>query len=488
MPGIEEYSTFISKVQNMLDNFGIISTEENNLQFLLDKLAQVLEENEDFKVIFDYSVDSLFLTDGKGKILKVNAAYEKKVGVKRNEVEGKHVEDMVSEGFYSPSVVSLVLQEKRPLTMMQSSADIAKAITTSTPVFDKEGNIFRIVSNARLLEEMIMLSEYFKKIDEVKSNNSSCERKSIVFKSEVMKKLTGLLSRVAQAEAGILITGESGCGKSFFARFIHAESKRAKGNFVEINCAAIPEGLMESELFGYETGAFSGAKKGGKIGLIELANQGTLFLDEIGDMPLALQAKLLQVIQNKQITRVGGEKPIDIDVRIISATNKNLGEMVKNGSFRHDLYFRLNVIPIYVPSLREREEDIWPLAEYFIDKYCEKYQKRIVFSQKVIERLNRYDWPGNIRELENLIERLIVTDENGLIMLEHLPKNIIFRTEKEPKGVMINKILTLQEAIEQVEKQLVINAYKIYNSSYKVAGALGISQAAAFRKIKKYIK
>lgn len=481
-----DYEDFIKKVQKTLGDENSVALETYDLNHILDRIKSLQEELQDFKIIFENSVSSLHLTDGEGKILKVNPVFEKTTGVSRKEVEGKTVKNLEEANLYSPSIVRLVLQEKRPLTMLQGRGAI-QFITTSTPVFDKDGNIFRVVSNARLVDELIMLNEYFKKLSE---NNRAPRDIGVHFicESKEMKKLIKTLSHVAKADSGILITGESGAGKSLLARYVHDESPRASERFIEINCAAIPEGLMESELFGYEAGAFTGAKKGGKPGLIELANKGTLFLDEIGDMPLSLQAKLLQVIHKKEFTRVGGEKPINVDIRIISATNKDLEKMVEAGAFRNDLYFRLNVIPIHLPSLRERKEDVWPLAEYFIKKYSDKYQKRIVFSQKVIERLLRYDWPGNIRELENLIERLIVTDENGLIMLEHLPSSIIFRTENNTEGIVINKLVTLQEAMDQVERQLIINAYKVYNSSYKVAKVLGISQAAAFRKIKKYIK
>ncbi|NMA13840.1 MAG: sigma 54-interacting transcriptional regulator, partial [Clostridia bacterium] len=246
-----------------------------------------------------------------------------------------------------------------------------------------------------------------------------------------------------------------------------------------------PEPLLESELFGYESGAFTGAKKSGKTGLIEVANKGTLFLDEIAEMPANLQVKLLQVLQTKCVTRVGGTEPIDVDVRIISATNKDLGKLVKTGKFRLDLYYRLNVIPVHVPPLRERKDDIMPLAENFLERLNKRYQKNVQLMPDVIQVMLNYSWPGNIRELENLIERIVVVSTKNKITIEDLP---YFYSLYVDKPVVVNKVIPLNQAINDLEQQMVSLAYKKCKNSYKLGKILGISQSSAHRKIKKYIK
>ena len=451
-----------------------------------EEIERIREENLNLNIAIDFSVDNIHLTDGEGNILRVNNAFEERVGSRRQDIEGKNVKDMETEGAYKPSVVRMVMQEKRKLTMMQQGPS-GKTITTSTPVFDQDGKLFRVVSNARLVEELALLGSYFsERVHDIEPDN--CTEMKVTFESEVMKSLMKQMDYLTNVDSGILFTGASGTGKSWLARYLHEQSNRSVGRFMQINCAAIPENLMESELFGYEIGAFSGASRAGKPGLIELANKGTLFLDEIGDMPLALQSKLLQVIQIKQITRVGGEKPINLDTRIISATNRDLEEMIVDKTFRQDLYYRLNVIPIHIPALKERKEDIPPLIEWLTKKHNQRYQKNVILTQDVKSCLRLYEWPGNIREMENFIERLIVTNESGLATAEDLPNNILRNAKNVVEPIVIHKIIPLNEAIEEVERQLIINAYTTLKSSYKVAESLGISQSAAFRKIKKYME
>ncbi len=271
------------------------------------------------------------------------------------------------------------------------------------------------------------------------------------------------------------------------AKYIHEHSGHRKGRFVEINCAAIPESLIEAELFGYASGAFTGARPGGKYGLIELANNGTLFLDEIGDMSLHIQAKLLNVLQNREIIRVGGFDPISIDVRIIAATNSDLANLVKRNKFRSELYYRLNVVPINLPSLRERREDITLLVEHFLREFCDLYKTGVLISKEALDVMENYPWPGNIRELRNLVERMVVTDNKGLIELGDLPSALLSVTANpDEKIVTVNRIAPLKDAVEEVERQLISQAKDKYKSSYKIADALKISQSSAMRRIQKY--
>ncbi len=302
--------------------------------------------------------------------------------------------------------------------------------------------------------------------------------------SDKMQEVFKTALKAARTKATILLIGESGTGKELIAKAIHFESDRSKGPFLAINCAAIPENLLEAELFGYEKGAFTGALVS-KPGKFELANGGTIFLDEIGDLPLALQAKLLRVIQDKTFERIGGTKSIKVDIRIIAATNKDLEEMVKNGKFREDLYFRLNVIPIYLPPLRERKEDIPLLIDHFLKKFNKEYGKNISINKSAMEKLINYSWPGNVRELENTIERLIILAEGDEITLDDLPFYIKQDEESRIIGVKLKDSLPSQ--IEFIEKKAIEKALKACNyNQTKAAKMLGLTKRQINYKIKKY--
>ncbi|MBZ4662533.1 MAG: hypothetical protein JG776_215 [Caloramator sp.] len=307
--------------------------------------------------------------------------------------------------------------------------------------------------------------------------NSDTTFDSIIGKSENFLKAIEIAKKTSRADSTVLILGESGTGKELFARAIHNESKRKKRPFVAVNCAAIPESLLESELFGFEEGAFTGAKKGGKIGKFELAQGGTLFLDEIGDMPLHLQVKLLRVLQEKYIERIGSNRQIEVDIRIIAATHKNLDEMVLKGEFRQDLYYRLNVIPIKIPPLRERRDDIKVLMDYILNKCCLKLNKNIKgFTEDVYEIFLNYHWPGNVRELENIIEYLVNMENGEYITYDKVPEKL-----KSKKG----QDITIFD-LKYHEKNLIKEALQKFNSKDEAAKALGIGRATLFRKIKEY--
>jgi sigma-54 dependent transcriptional regulator, acetoin dehydrogenase operon transcriptional activator AcoR len=309
--------------------------------------------------------------------------------------------------------------------------------------------------------------------------------------SEVMTALKVQAEKVAKSNSTILIRGESGTGKEVLAQAIHRASNRQKGPFIAINCAAIPESLLESELFGYDEGSFTGAKKGGKLGRFELAKGGTLFLDEIGDMPLFLQAKLLRVLQERRVERVGGSESIPIDVRVIAATHKDLETMIANQRFREDLYFRLNVIPLTIPPLRERVEDLYELIQYFMKHYGErlgKETKRV--SSQALTRLYQYHWPGNVRELENVIEYIVNLEIGDLVTISSLPSSL--RHPEVPVDKILEKKRNPLESsllnIEQSENQLIEQALSRYGNSTegkrKAAEALGMSVATLYRRLK----
>ena len=300
-----------------------------------------------------------------------------------------------------------------------------------------------------------------------------------------MKKILQVCQKISKTDSTVLIRGESGTGKGVLASYIHKISHRKKNTFLKINCAALPEDLLESELFGYVRGAFTGANKSGKIGLIEAANGGTLFLDEIGELPLSLQAKLLQVIQDKEYIPIGGNKVKHVDVRIIAATNRNLEEMVKNKQFREDLFYRLNVIEIEIPPLRERQEDIIPLSYSFLYKFNEKYGENKLISQECLDLFSCYHWPGNIRQLENLIERLVIVTNNPVIEVSDLPP---FISANDNPSNQTKLPRSLDDALEQVQRKLVRESFQKNRSSRKVAKDLNISQTRASKLIRKYCK
>lgn len=288
---------------------------------------------------------------------------------------------------------------------------------------------------------------------------------------------------MANTDITVLITGETGCGKEVFSTELHHKSNRKNLPYVKVNCAALPENLIESELFGYEKGAFTGALNKEKLGMFEVANGGTILLDEIGEMPLNLQSKLLRVLQEKEIMRIGGTKSIKLDVRVIAATNQDLSELIKQGKFREDLFYRLNVVPLKIPPLRERKDDIAILAYRFLEKFNIKYSKAKSFGSTAIKALESYSWPGNVRELENSIERLVVIDDNSYITNNDII-NILGKDKISLSQVNTN--LTLKEAVSVFEKELIENALKKLGSTYKAARALGVTQPTVFRKAKAY--
>lgn len=297
-----------------------------------------------------------------------------------------------------------------------------------------------------------------------------------------MNKIMDLIYHICDLDATVLLLGETGVGKGYIAKVIHESSIRKEQPFVPINCGAIPENLLESELFGYEGGAFTGATKDGKRGLFEIAGEGTIFLDEIGDMPMNLQVKLLHVLDERKVFRIGGEKPIEVKGRIIAATNKDLKKLIEEEKFREDLYYRLNVVPINIPPLRERKEDIPALIKMFLNNYNKEHGTSKTISEKGYNILIEYDYPGNIRELENIVERLVITTFDDLVK----DKQILEIVEPLNKiCIDSDEIIPLREAVEQVERKMLIAAFKEYKTTRKVAAALGIDQSTVVKKAKK---
>jgi len=468
----------------------------SELESISRELENVKELNREMDAIIESSYDGLYLTNGEGITLRINEAFERLTGVPGSEMVGRNVVDLVNErGIVSESVSALVLKEKKPITIMQKTLTGRLALTTGTPVFDRKGKIFRVVSNVREITELILLKQQLEQAQGLSKHYESELRalqlqysgsEKLIVSSRKMKDLLDTVIRLAQVDSTVLITGESGTGKELIAETIHNHSSRQKGPFIKINCGAISHNLLETELFGYDTGAFTGAKKGGKAGYFELAHGGTLLLDEISELPFNLQVNLLRVLQSKELIRVGGEKTIPTDVRIIAATNRDIVGLMEKNQFRKDLYYRLNVVPVEVPPLRERKEEIPVLAAHFVQLFNKKYKMAKELSTHVIDVLMEYDWPGNVRELENIIERLVVTIPGSILSREDLPLHLKNNTlEKHPK-ITVAGILPLKEAVELVEKQILEQAYSRYKVTREVAKHLEVDPSTILRKAAKY--
>lgn len=450
--------------------------------------------------IMEASHDGLFITDGSGKVLMVNSAWERICGIGRDFVVGKSAGNMVEKGFYNESCACRTIRERKKVTillhMTRGDKSGQKIMATGIPIWGEDGEIRRVVVNVRDITEILYLRDLLEKtrqLNEVYAAELEQMRiqtmgkdGEIIARSPKTRRVLEMAAQVAKVDSTVLITGESGTGKEVIANSIHRLSHRSGGPLIKVNCGAIPENLLESELFGYEGGAFTGARKQGKPGMFELAEKGTLFLDEIGDISLPLQVKLLRALQDHKVVRVGGLNPLSVDVRIIAATNRNLEEMVANGSFRDDLYYRLNVVSLEAPPLRERKEDIPLLILSILERINRKYGFEKHFSPMVIDRFMHYTWPGNIRELENVIERLLVMTEEEEIKVGRLPANMLNRTMLTEGILSMPPNMPLNKAVERLEIHMLEQALKIHGSTRKAALALKVSQSAVMRKMRKY--
>jgi PAS domain S-box-containing protein len=441
------------------------------------------------------SRDNIMVTDGEGYIRLVGPSCKEIYGLEVSELLGKNVLELEQQKIFSPSISRLVIEQKSPQTIMQETNKQQKLMVSAYPVWSEEGELCAVISYSHDLTEImelkrryetltVQLKQFENEIEELREKNSGGEGFIVV--SDKMRAIQRLIQKVAVVDSTVLILGESGVGKNVIAKEIHRCSRRSGGQFVEINCGSIPEGLLESELFGYEAGAFTGASKSGKPGIIELANQGTLFLDELGELPLTLQAKLLKVIQEKRLQRIGSTAYQDVDFRLIAATNCDLEQMVKEGKFRRDLYFRLNVIPIHVPPLRERPEDVAALIKLQLRTLNERYglQKRL--DPEVTNVLLRYPWPGNVRELENVLERMVVTADEDVITLDQLPSEIHPDMRGDISNYEAVTFISLKKAVEEIEERWLRFAADRCRTTAEMATLLGISQPSVARKLHKY--
>lgn len=466
----------------------IVKTDNLDEKMLLDTRSLLI-------AVLEASSDGILITDNKGNIKYVNSAYESTTGLKREQIVGENLQKLLTENIFNTAASLLVLEEGQPVSTLHRYITGRNALTTASPIFDANGNVIGVLNNTRdisnlaklkheLVETNILIS---KKSNESQQLFQQLQFEGFIFKSQAMAQTVEMASKAAGFDSTVLISGESGTGKEVFARFIHQHSSKKEGPFVKVNCAAIPSELFESELFGYEPGSFTGANRQGKPGMFELANQGTILLDEVGELSLAAQSKLLRVIQEREVVRIGARKVTEINVRILAATNKNLAQEVKLGNFREDLFFRLNVVPINIPPLRKRKEDISELALYFLERLNRLYRKDVTIASEVIDILTDYSWPGNVRELQNLLEYLFVVNSDEEIGIEQLPTRLLADhalvnyNEKDKKPAE-----KLSYLLETFEKYIIISSLNSSPSMRKAAKDLGINPSTLSRKIKRY--
>ena len=460
-----------------------MSDDYNKRSFGVDIHTNIFIQ-ENFIDILDSIGEGIYITDGKTNTIFLNKAYEVISGTSREKFLGKDMYQCVKEKLVNTSASIRVVEEKTKITMYQTLNNGKRVLITGMPIF-KNNEIILIVTIVRDITKIMELEEELDRqsrtIQDLTQKKLATE--DIIYKSHEMKKVVDLSNKVAAYNTTILITGETGVGKDVIANYIHRIGNRKAHPFVDINCSAIPYSLMESELFGYEKESFTGASKEGRKGLFEAANGGTLFLDEIAEMPMDMQVKLLKALQNKSIRRVGGTEDIPVDVKIIAATNKNLLNMVKNGTFREDLYYRLNVIPIHIPALRYRREDILVLANYFLNELNEVYESNKKFSEEYLYYIYNQEWTGNVRELKNNVERAYILNTTAVI--NPILSDELFNNQNVANMTNGFEAMTLNEAKDYIERFMIERAIKLTNSAKEAAEMLGIDPSTFSRKKQK---
>ncbi|CAH2464841.1 MULTISPECIES: sigma 54-interacting transcriptional regulator [Bacillus] len=461
------------------------------------EIEYIKDLNEDLHAILSSIYDEILVVNHKGELIRYSETVINDFwGSNLKDLLGKNLLDLEKKGLFSPSVTRLVLEKQKKVSVVQETKSGRKILAVGNPVFNENGELHRIIIASRditeatrlktELHEIKKISERYKKeLDDFKNKDRFL--KKLIYCSPKMEQIINQAKKIADFSSNVLISGESGVGKEVIAQAIHQLGNRSSKPFLKLNCGAIPETLLESELFGYTKGAFTGADKNGKEGYFKRADQGILFLDEIGEMPLHLQVKLLRVLQEQEVIPIGSTIPTKINVQIIAATNKSLEKMVESGTFREDLFYRLNVIPLRVPPLRERMEDVPVLAFHFLQQLNEKYNKNYHLTPDALSLLEFYSWPGNVRELQNMIERLVVSADDPVIEAEFVSKFLTPGYDFKKSKPVITRVLPLQEALHSVEEQLILLAMKQYKTTTKAAKALGISQSSVSRKYQKIV-
>lgn len=463
------------------------------------RYSAFIRQNYDIlQEIIDNMRTGIWITDGEGKVLIVNNESVKTGGLTRDEVIGRTMDELLKVGYITESATLKVMASRKEECIVEELGTGGHCMTTSIPMFCQgeidiivsvERNISEVEKLKSLLNEQVeMKKELQKELLKFQSRKDElCGR--MVTRNINMLHIREMAEDIGKIDAAVMITGESGTGKEVIADIIHKSSRRREAPFVKVNCAAIPETLMESEFFGYEQGAFTGAGGNGKIGLFELADGGTLFLDEVGELSIPIQSKLLRVLQDKEVRRVGGEKSISVDIRIIAATNRDLKAEVAKGTFRKDLYYRLFVVPIALPPLRERKEDIELLTKHFLDIFNKQYNMKKTIGPEAMEIMERYQWPGNVRELRNVVERLVVSgagNDISRIQVEFCLKGSMSSAFEIGGYMAAEEELYLDDMVGRYEKQIIQDVLKECGTVTAAARVLHVDKSTISRKMKKY--
>jgi PAS domain S-box-containing protein len=472
--------------------------DRTELEEMTRRMHTYQELSRELDAIIDSSDDGLWICDADGTVLRINAASERINMIRAETVVGRNMREIIKEGFIDRSVTLAVIASGRRRNMIQRTHSGRKLMVTGNPVFNRKGEMIRVVANERDMTEIDALQRELEEQVAIKDQmqNQMLEmqlmahnaNRVVAFSPNMIKTLHQAF-KLSRVDTTVLLLGESGAGKGVVADLIHQHSDRASQPMIKINCGAIPETLVETELFGYEKGAFTGADQRGKAGHLELAHQGILFLDEIAELPPSSQVKLLRFLEDGRIARVGGTTSRKLDVRILCATNQDLSDMVARGSFRQDLYYRLHVIPLRVPPLRDRKDCILPLIQHFLDRFSERLglDKPPRISRRAMDVLMTYPYPGNVRELMNLCERMVVMAEGRRLDLADLPTAVTAAAagdgdacaEAIPEGSHLPAMLAA------VERRILTEARTRYGSQARMARALGVNQSTIARKLKK---
>ena len=513
-----ERHTTLNDIMKMISEARITFSENEEILNWLDILENGMNDFSvngiDFRAVADNLDDSLVISDGEGRYVYANPSYTRNTGILPEQILGRTAEEIESEGnLFKRGAAIEVLRTKSKVFRISNVYVTGKTepgAVSGVPIFNEDGDMTHIVCASRPLFTFNQLKEdynsflnYTNSIENRPSiapfreheNSLELDSKYLIGSASALREIHKIIMKAAPTDATVLITGESGAGKEVVADEIYRLSRRNHAPFIKVNCASIPDNLLESELFGYEKGAFSGASSTGKKGLFEMADKGTMLLDEIGDMPMDLQVKLLRAIQHKEITRIGGSKPIKLDIRFIAATNSDLKTKVSEGVFRQDLFYRLNVVPIHLPPLRERREDIRRFCDYFLSEFNRKHNNSLTFTPDQYRMLENYDWPGNIRELENIIEFLSICgfSENPEVNDYMLASMLNSANDVPPFDPGMTEAFKdeanakdIHSSVENYEKKL-IESVLAESKNLREAGAkLGVNASTVSRKIKAY--
>lgn len=487
------------------------------LQAIDRGLAVFHDSGIDFKEVVDGLDNSILITDANGVVIYINPAYTRNTGITEEDVLGKSIQSLIGpDKLFTGGAVCSVIQNKKGAFRLSTTYKTGTPLVGyvfGTPIFDEAGELRQVVACSLPIVSLSSLREDFEGF--LREVNSLRERTvcpaaqpapgGMLDQYDSLKSIRTLIQRVAATDATILITGESGVGKEVVADEIYRLSARRDKPYVKLNCTSIPAHLLESELFGYEKGSFTGASAKGKIGLFEYANGGTLMLDEIGDMPMDLQVKLLRAIQSQEITRIGGTRPIKLDIRFLALTNADLKKKVAEGSFRQDLYFRLNVIPLSIPPLRERLSDLGKMCGYFIDRFSEKYHYPFRLTQQQLDYMKLYAWPGNIRELENMMEYMVLVSSGIGYIEDDVLKGLLNITEEVHSAALsaplpqavhpaapslpaldVEQGIDFTQAVADYEKRLLEQAIRCSANLREAGKKLNLNASTVSRKIKQY--